>query len=195
MTKAIDIIHDEHRALAAVLEALKFMVRGIREKRLQPDFQLFSTMIEYITGLPEKLHHPKEEDYLFAKLRLRSAEAVPILDQLLVQHRNCPAAVQKLEHALVHYQAAGEAGFEDFAKAVDGYIAFNWEHMNLEEDKVMPLARQALTAEDWAEIDAAFAANDNPWAGKEGQFEQLFSKIVNMVPPPLGLGRAGTGNP
>lgn len=192
MTTAIDIIHDEHRAIAAVLEALKFMVRGIGEKRLQPDFKLFATMIDYITGVPEQLHHPKEEDYLFAKLRQRSPEAAPILDQLLAQHRNCPAAVQKLEHGLVHYQAAGEAGFEEFAKAVDGYIAFNWEHMNLEEDKVMPLARQALTDADWAEINAAFAANDNPWAGKEGQFEQLFSAIVNMVPPPLGVGRAGT---
>ncbi|HEX5394473.1 MAG TPA: hemerythrin domain-containing protein [Rhodocyclaceae bacterium] len=190
MTKAIDIIHDEHRALAAVLEALKFMVNGIRDKRFAPDFKLFATMIDYITGVPEKLHHPKEEDYLFAKLRQRSAEAVPVLDELLAQHRNGPAAVQKLGSALIHYQSAGEAGFDDFAKAVDTYLTFNWEHMNLEEQKVMPLARQALTADDWAEINAAFEANDNPWAGKEGEFAQLFTRIVNMVPAPLGLGQA-----
>lgn len=39
-----------------------------------------------------------------------------------------------------------------------------------------------------AEIDAAFLSNDNPWQGPAGQYEHLFSRIVNMAPAPVGLG-------
>ena len=39
-----------------------------------------------------------------------------------------------------------------------------------------------------AVIDAAFLSNENPWKGAAGEYEQLFSKIVNIAPAPVGLG-------
>ena len=73
--KTIDIIHDEHRALAAVLQGLGFVVKGIREARFAPDFRLLTAMIDYITQVPEKVHHPKEDRFLFPRLRSRSPKA------------------------------------------------------------------------------------------------------------------------
>ena len=75
--KTIDIIHDEHRALASVLQALRFIVGEIRSGKTQPDFRLLAAMVDYITQVPDKIHHPKEDDYLFPRLPSRSAEAVP----------------------------------------------------------------------------------------------------------------------
>ena len=86
--KTIDIIHDEHRALASVLQALRFIVEGIREGRMRPDFRLLSAMVDYITQVPEKVHHPKEDDYLFPKLRSRSREAAELIDTLEGQHKD-----------------------------------------------------------------------------------------------------------
>jgi len=63
--------------------------------------------------------------------------------------------------------------------------------MATEEKHVMPLALEVLTAEDWASIDAAFAANDNPWEGPAGQYRQLFTRIVNLAPAPIGVGDPG----
>jgi hypothetical protein len=61
--------------------------------------------------------------------------------------------------------------------------------MRKEEHQVLPLAERHLTAEDWAVIDAAFAANADPIAGMhERDFEKLFSRIVNLAPEPVGLG-------
>ena len=67
--KSLDIIHEEHRALGAMLSGLRTLAREIEAGRLQPDFDLLASMIEYIEKVPEKVHHPKENDYLFAKLR------------------------------------------------------------------------------------------------------------------------------
>ena len=85
--KSLDIIHDEHRALAAMLSGLRALAASIEAGRLQPDFDLMASMIEYIDKVPEKVHHPKENEFLFAKLRLRCAEALPAIEALEEEHR------------------------------------------------------------------------------------------------------------
>jgi hypothetical protein len=46
--------------------------------------------------------------------------------------------------------------------------------------------------QDWAEIDAAFAANRDPLTGHEpaAEYRQLFKLIVAHAPAPIGLGEA-----
>ncbi|MHB1373698.1 MAG: hemerythrin domain-containing protein [Thauera sp.] len=186
--KSLDIIHDEHRALAAMLSGLRGLVASIEAGRLKPDFDLMASMIEYIEMVPEKVHHPKEDTYLFAKLRLRSDEALPIIERLEGEHREGDARIATLRAALDTYRRDGDAGFAGFQAALKTYIEHEWQHMNTEEHLIFPLARKHLTAEDWAEIDAAFLANDNPWQGPAGQYAALFTRIVNVAPAPVGLG-------
>jgi branched-chain amino acid transport system ATP-binding protein len=64
--------------------------------------------------------------------------------------------------------------------------------MRVEEDTLIPLAREHLTADDWKEIEAAFAGHSDPLFGAEAEAEynNLFRRIVNIAPPPIGLGPA-----
>jgi branched-chain amino acid transport system ATP-binding protein len=188
--KSIDIIHGEHRALASVLQGLRFVVGEIRAGKLQPDFRLLASMVDYITQVPDKMHHPKEDNYLFPKMRARSSAAGPLIDVLEQQHADGYRMTVELLQALIHYQSMGAAGFTAFDEVVQRYLDFSWAHLNQEEGELLPLARQALTPEDWLEIDAAFAANFDPYSGEEGEFEDLFGRIVNMTPAPYGLGSA-----
>jgi len=186
--KSLDIIHDEHRALAAMLSGLRALTAGIEAGRLKPDFDLMASMIEYIDKVPEKVHHPKEDTYLFAKLRVRSAEAVAIIERLEAEHSQGDARIAALRAALDSYRSTGDAGFAAYQAALKTYIEHEWQHMNTEEHLIFPLAKAHLTADDWAEIDAAFLANDNPWQGAAGEYAALFTRIVNMAPAPVGLG-------
>lgn len=188
MNKSLDIIHDEHRALAAMLNGMRELVAGIEAGRLRPDFDLLASMIRYIDEVPEVVHHPKEDQFLFAKLRQRSPEALPYIEQLETEHQQGEARVKSLKDALAAYRQTGDAGFAGFKVTLMAYLEQEWRHMNTEEHKIFPLACQYLTAEDWAEIDAAFLSNDNPWLGAAGKYAALFSKIVNMAPAPVGLG-------
>lgn len=188
MNKSLDIIHDEHRALAAMLSGMRTLVANIEAGRLKPDFELFEAMIRYIDEVPEVVHHPKEDQYLFKCLRQRSAEAVQVIEQLEAEHLLGKARIQALRDALAAYRQTGDAGFAGFKMALTVFLEFEWHHMNTEEHKIFPLARQHLTAEDWAEIDAAFLANGSPWEGPAKNYAALFSKIVNMAPAPVGLG-------
>ncbi len=188
MKTAIDIIKSEHRALAAVLSGLSAFVDGIGAGKFEPDFTLLAAMIEYVTEVPEKVHHPKEDDYLFPALRKRSANAAAIIDDLQGEHQTGPAKLAALKAALADYRTAGAAGLPAFRDAVKAYVDFQWQHMSKEEKHVLPLAREVLTAEDWAAIDGAFTANDNPWEGPAGEYKQLFTRIVSIAPDPIGVG-------
>ena len=80
------IIRDEHRSQAAVIYGLEFLVRQTRERGAPPQFPLLRAMLHYIKSFPEVLHHPKEDAYLFRKLRLRTSELDDTLDELERQH-------------------------------------------------------------------------------------------------------------
>lgn len=186
--KAIHIIHGEHRALGAVLQALRAVLDGIGDGSLKPDFALLAAMIDYITEVPDKLHHPKEDEVLFVKLRERLPEAAPLLDRLESDHARGVTRTRQLREALDRYRDGG--ALTDFDAAARKYMDESWRHLELEETELLPLARRALGAADWDDIDAAFAANEDPWSGPKGEFRALFSRIVNMVPAPYGLGAA-----
>jgi len=188
MYKSLDIIHDEHRALAAMLSGLRTLVTAIEAGRLKPDFDLLASMIRYVDEVPEKVHHPKEDQYLFAKLRQRSSEALPVIAELEADHLQGEVRINALRSALEAYRKAGDSGLAGFKLALTVYLEQEWHHMNTEEHKIFPLAKAHLTTEDWAEIDAAFLANGNPWEGAAGEYAALFSRIVNIAPAPVGLG-------
>jgi hemerythrin-like domain-containing protein len=190
LNTALTIIQDEHRSMAAVVHALKYLVREMRERRLKPDFKLLWAMIYYIEAFPERLHHPKENAYLFSRLRMRTHEADAVLDELERQHREGAQNVKAMELTLGHFEAGAAGGFDQFAAAVEKFGDEIWAHMDQEEKLVFPLAKQHLSPEDWANLAQAFGENGDPRFGIASghEFRDLFTRIVTLAPPPIGVG-------
>ena len=190
--QAIRIIQDEHRSLAAVLHGMLYLVREIREHGAKPDFAVLRAMVYYIDAFPERFHHPKEDRYLFRLLRIRCQDALPLLERLETEHRAGAEKIRLLEQALARYEEGGTKEFPAFAAAVEAYAAFHWDHMHAEEKQLLPLAEKHLTSGDWEAIDAAFTGNTDPLfgTGPGKEYDKLFRRIVNLAPPPIGVGPA-----
>lgn len=189
---ALTIIRDEHGALSAMLRSLSMLLAEHRRHGSLPDFSVLRAMLFYVDEFPEKLHHTKESELLFPKLRERCPQVAGVLERLDRDHARGEKAIRDLEHDLLAFEVLGEARRSAFENAVERYIEFYLSHMAVEENEVLPLAMKHLTAEDWAEIDAAFLANRDPLTGHEpaDQYRPLFSKIVMSAPAPIGLGPA-----
>lgn len=188
--QAIRIIRAEHRSLAAVLDGMIYSIHQIRDRGAEPDFNLLGAMIYYFDTVPERFHHPKEDEYLFHLLRLRRPAAVPLLERLKSEHRVGAEKIRTLALALTRYQHGGAAEFSNFIAAVEAYASFQWKHMGTEEKEVLPLAEKYLTAPDWEVIDAAFLGHTDPMLGAKAgtEYEALFDRIFKLAPPPIGLG-------
>ena len=189
MNNAIRIIYDEHRSISAVLSGLKSLAELARDPGVRPDFAVFRAMIYYIDAFPERMHHPKEEDQLFARLLRRDPGARPLVEELHAEHVKGATLIRDLEQALLAYEQSWPAGVTRFGTAVEAYVQFHWQHMRKEEQKLLPLAERSLTAEDWTAIESAFAGNEDPVADlREKDFTSLYQRILSLAPSPIGLG-------
>jgi hemerythrin-like domain-containing protein len=191
MPRLLTALYAEHRSIAAVLWAMEQLVRQQRDAGKRVDPRVFRAMLYYLDVFPEREHHPKEEQLLFARIRARTREGDAVLDELGREHAAGAHAIRELDQALVRLEEGGEAEFPAFAAAVDRFAGAYRQHMLKEERDVMPLAQRVLTSADWAEIEAAFAAHRDPLAGvADRDHEALFRRIVDLAPAPIGLGAA-----
>jgi hemerythrin-like domain-containing protein len=189
MKDAISILKSEHRSISAVLHGLKELARMAQDAKVRPRFQVLRSMLRYMDEYPERLHHPKENDHIFSRLVAREPGARLLVEELQAEHEEGARLIRELERALLFFEEGWPAGAREFQQTVDAYAEFHWKHMRKEEQQLLPLAERALTAEDWKAINEAFAANRDPVAGlQERDFEQLFSRIANLAPAPVGLG-------
>ena len=181
--RAIGIIRDEHRSLAAVLHAWRHLLANARRRGTAPDAPLMQAIVRYIQTFPIALHHPKEDDYLFRRLRERTSEVDAELDELERQHERDQQLVAELA-GMVDGAAKGTIDVAALERAVTQYTTFVWEHLGREEGVILPAAERHLTAADWADINAAFSENRDPRFGgdTDDEYRRLFSRIVNLVP-------------
>jgi hemerythrin-like domain-containing protein len=188
---SIQIIHDEHAALASMLRSISMMVaRGPSTDR-QNYFDVMRAMLFYIDEFPERLHHPKETELLFPPVARLAPETAEVIARLDKDHDKGEFAVRELQHQLMAWELLGEARRSVFEDAAKRYVAFYLEHMRLEETVIFPAALKVLSDADWQDIDAAFATNCDPLTGKyprDAVYDKLFTRIVTQAPAPIGLG-------
>ncbi len=189
MAHALQTIRLEHYNIHSVLACLRYLARQIEEGSWEPDFLLLFAIVEYMETYPQVIHHPKEEDYVFAALLRRKPDSAPLVNRLCEDHA---AGVRRLDDL----RAATEAYRDDpaaagrFCQTALAYVDSEREHMSVEEHELLPLAMTVLEDEDWAEIDAVFSRNDDPMFGmaRREPFRALFRKILDLAPAPMGFG-------
>lgn len=188
-SEAKRIIQDEHRSISAVLSGLKDLARLAQDTKVTPGFDALRAMIYYIDAFPERMHHPKEDRHLFAKLLERDPSSRALVESLQSEHVQGASLVRDLEQSLLKFEELWPRGAAEFAAAVERYARFHWDHMRREEHQVLPQCEAKLTAADWEEIRSAFAGNEDPIADlRQSDFARLYQRIVNLAPEPVGVG-------
>jgi nucleotide-binding universal stress UspA family protein/hemerythrin-like domain-containing protein len=181
---AVATIKDEHRSIAALLHALSTVV-GKSAQGSTIDTKLVRAAVHYLHAFPETLHHPKEEQYIFKRLRDRSPDLDRVLDELERQH----AEGGKLLGAVVDAVDAYDRQPGSPAVVHEAWDAFTTEqrrHMQTEEQTVLPAAQEVLTDDDWSDIADAFRGNGDPRFDRlvDSDFRELFARIMNLAAPP-----------
>ncbi len=188
--QALRIIRNEHASIERVLSLLEHLQAEL-DRGGKLDLTLFEAVFEYMRSFADKLHHPKEDDFLFARLRARDPAAAALLDKLEQEHHYGRLALAELTERLTRFAAEDTPGNRaGFVEGLATYLRRNREHMQREETEVMPLAEARLTTIDWAEIDRAFTAHDDPLFGGavRAEFRALHTRLTHLAPEPFGLG-------
>ncbi|MBL0089817.1 MAG: universal stress protein [Ideonella sp.] len=180
--RALATIREEHRSLAAVIHALQRVMQSATQSAAPPDFGLLRAMLYYIEHFPERLHHPKEEAYLFSRLAQHTRDFDAVIEKLRGQHREGGELFGQLRAALQGYEA-GTVNSSSFAASIEAFASAQWEHMRAEEKVIMPAALIHLSSQDWTEVAAAFLDNHDPRFGEEADepFSELCVRVLNLA--------------
>ena len=175
--------------MAAVVHALQYLTKQLIQGK-EPNQVLLGAIAHYILQFPEKLHHPAEDRFIFAPLRVKTTEAKDVLDALEAEHAAGDIRAAAMSDALNQLAAHTSGAVERYSQAVDDYARFYWAHMMTEETIVLPLAERILDEADWTAAADGFAANHDPMYGPDtaNEFDALFKRIVYLTPAPIGLG-------
>lgn len=188
---ALQTIRDEHASLAAMLQSMRLMVEKGPSDDHRQFFNVLRVMLFYIDEFPERLHHPKESNLLFPKVVKLAPKTMGAVDKLERDHMRSEKAARDLQHMLLAWELLGPGRRAAFEEAMGQYIDAYLEHMNLEENVILPEAERCFSEEDWKLLDAAFAENADPLTGQyrpTETYEKLFTQIVTRAPSPIGLG-------
>src|SRR5690349_10986166 len=127
MRTTVRVLYDEHRSLAAVLHWLLALVRACKDPKVRREPEVLRALIYYIDAFPERMHHPKEDDFLFSRLAARSPEAIPLIQELRAEHIAGARLIRELEAALLAFEVGGRPKLQAFADAAEAYARFHWD--------------------------------------------------------------------
>jgi hemerythrin-like domain-containing protein len=180
---AIETIKQEHRALSQVVELLRHLLRDITSGYTEPDYQLLAIALYYIDEFPGRVHHVKEDKFLFAALQRHTEQFDPVLSRLDSEHDRDRETIRDLHRLLVLYHAGAPEALAQLRAAVEEYAATLYDHMRTEEG-LLAACREHLTDDEWRAIAEAFARDKDPLVGSERrrEFALLHHRIVNLLP-------------
>lgn len=193
MPLAVRVIRAEHDALAAMLRTVPLLLDAHHRAGTAPDFGALRAMLFYVDEFPERLHHKKESELLFPRLRALAPALRDTLDDLEADHAQGERAIRALQHSLLAWEQMGESRRDKFQEQLRVYSARYLRHMKREETEVLPRAAEVFGADDWAELDEAFGSHQDPLAPRPGQavdaaYAPLRERILAALPAPFGWG-------
>lgn len=176
---AVRLILDEHQALATVVRALGGAVERARKLPEPPRFDEMRAMLFYLDEMPAHHHHAYESELLFPRIRGRCPALRPVLDRLEAEHGSGEFSVRELEYGLLAWEVMGDKRREAFELVVRSYSASYLGHIEVEENYILPVAMDYLSAADWRELEEAFGRQRGVLTDSSVQVHrQLYERIV-----------------
>jgi hemerythrin-like domain-containing protein len=178
MADVLNDLHDDHKNIARVLALLEHELAELADIHT-PDYELLEDIMRYVTGYPDTHHHPTE-DIVFRHLQSRAPETASDVDALLAEHHRLVdggTAFLKAIQSVEHEAMMPRTRLLSLGRA---YADLLRQHMDTEEGRLFPQARDRLTAADWEAINAEVKAQPDPLFGPalKTEFRRLLQRIT-----------------
>lgn len=179
MPATLDRLQKEHRDIATLLDILENELSSFDEAAA-PDFEIMAAIADYFLGYPQAAHHPKE-DLVYRALIRRQPDCAAAVGDIEAEHVSIGELAGLFAKAVNNVMQDAEVSREAFDHVVRRFIDAQRAHIDKEEGGLFRIAADALSDEDWAEIDKRIGDDDDPLFGAipEERFATLRKDIVD----------------
>lgn len=165
LPEVMQCLFDEHRHFKGLLDVMAERAGRKAELRVG-DYCLLYDIVSYLHDYPDQIHHPTE-DRVFTRLLERDDTHASEVETLRSDHENIVAETEALLAQLADaIDNPTDANEKNVRKVCGAFAAHQLEHMTFENEVLFPAAIDHLEPEDWQDIEAYFAAVDDPLFGK-----------------------------
>ena len=173
-------VHDMvvvHRAFRREFRLVPELVRQVRPGDTARAAVIAEHARMILSGL--HLHHTSEDDLLWPKLLERCPPDTELVHRMETQHERVDSAVEKLGPAIDRWEVeARPAVTEEVASGFDELRAALLEHLEEEEQNILPLAARHMTQEEWAQLGEAGVKKM-----KKAQIPIMFGAVMEEATP------------
>lgn len=180
MTKVISNLRKEHENFKKLLNLLDTQLYLLRKEE-EPDYQLMTDILCYMTQYADLVHHTKEEA-IFYHVAERKPNVAENVAYIVKQHR----MIEKYGASFYEYLKDIIGGqrimqLNNIEKAGRLYSTTLRSHLNQENRDLFGLAEQLLNENDWKKIEASTQSKSDPIFGDEpikDRFHLLCDQLV-----------------
>ncbi len=156
----IQVLYDEHEHIRRLLKVIEAMLEGLL-RGSAADQEDFAKVIFFIRQFADRLHHGKEEDFLF-KIMLEEMPSLagPLIQNgMLVEHNLARSHTFDLETAVAAYAVEPSVSNRlNVVVAAGSYRVLLDRHMNKEDTAVFTFAEKNLSASARQKLVGALSA-------------------------------------
>ena len=153
---AVEMLEAEHRVIQKMVAGMSVLAEQL-EGGERVDVSLLESIVVFLRTFADRLHHGKEESFLFPALIRRGvpSQGCPI-GGLTMEHQKGRVMVGELADAIRGYAAGEPPARENLVKSLRALVAFYPNHIWKEDYLLFPLAGKVLTPEDQQELRDKF---------------------------------------
>jgi hemerythrin-like domain-containing protein len=145
---AVEILEAEHRVIQKMVAGMSVLAEQL-ESGEPVDVPLLESIVAFLRTFADRLHHGKEESFLFPALIRRGvpSQGCPI-GGLTMEHQKGRVMVGELADAIRGYAAGEPTARENVVKSLRALVPFYVSHIWKEDCLLFPLAGKVLTPDD-----------------------------------------------
>lgn len=163
MSSVIEILHQEHRNIAHLLNAMEGQVEFLATAS-ETDFELLKSISDYFCDYPNSCHHPKENAIL-QRIKARYPSEAAFVSNLEKEHSNARERASRLRDTVQSIYQDQLVPRDKLVRAARSFIEAEREHMKMEENLFFPLAVSTLDEGDWKIIEGNIRQTQDPMFG------------------------------
>ena len=149
---AVEMLQAEHRVIQKMVAGMSVLADHL-EAGEAVDVSLLESIVAFLRTFADRLHHGKEESFLFPALIRRGvpSQGCPI-GGLTMEHQKGRVMVGELAGAIRGHAAGEPPARENLVKSLRALVAFYPNHIWKEDYLLFPLAGKVLTPEDQQDL-------------------------------------------
>lgn len=177
-------LNTDHKHLSKVLYCLSAQIRGYDDPDIQPSIPDIMNILDYVSTMPERWHHPVE-DVVFKRLLEKSPPHPEQIKAVLQEHEDLERLTLELKTAFNSVALDTAVPIERLYRATTVYLSRQLLHLDAEESVLFPLAEEFLEEEDWQYIEEQVdivMADFNDLI--KAEYDAMYEGIVNFDASP-----------